>query len=167
MRTTITTIIAATTTAMLIGGAGMAVASARPTAATTAAEHFQEMAASPTSNQANVIVYGAFTAAGVDTQHNNDTDTFKFPGGSFLVTPKITSQHQHLNPATCLLTATLNISYTISRGTGRYAGITGSGHATISDLEITARGSHSACSLSKTLLAQQVFASGQGPVTLR
>jgi hypothetical protein len=165
MRKTITAIIAAATTAMLIGGAGMAAASAQPAAATT--EHFQEIAASPTSNQANVIVYGAFTAAGVDTQHNNNTDTFKFPGGSFLVTPAITSQHQHLNTATCLLTATLNISYKISRGTGKYAGITGSGHATISDLEITARNSHGACSLSKTLLAQQVFASGQGPVTLR
>ncbi len=164
MRKTITAIIAALTTAMMIGGAGMAAASARPAAATT--EHFQEMAASPTSDQAIVIVYGAFTAAGVDTQHSNNTDTFNFPGGSFLVTPAITSQHQHLNTATCLLTASLNISYKISRGTGKYAGITGSGHATISDLEITARDSHGACSLSKTLLAQQVFVSGQGPVTL-
>ena len=165
MRKTITAIIAAATTAIAISGAGMAAASARPAAATT--EHFQEMAASPTSDKASVIIYGALTAAGVDTQHNNNTDTFKFPGGSFLVTPKITSQHQHLNTATCLLTATLNISYKISHGTGKYAGITGSGHATISDLEITARDSHGACTLSKTLLAQQVFASGQGPVTLR
>jgi hypothetical protein len=82
------------------------------------------------------------------------TDTIKFPGGGFLVTPAITSQHQHLNTATCLLTATLNISYKISLGTG-------SGHATISDLETTARNSHGACSLSKTLVAQQVFVSGQ------
>ena len=139
-----------------------------PSSATRSALHAppRSQAASPTSDQANVIIYGAFTAAGVDTQHNNNTDTFNFPGGSFLVTPAITSQHQHLNTATCLLTATLNISYKISRGTGKYAGITGSGHATISDLEITARDSHGACSLSKTLLAQQVFVSGQGPVTL-
>jgi hypothetical protein len=164
MRKTITAIIAAATTAMMISGAGMAAASARPAAATT--EHFQEMVASPTSNKANVIVYGAFTAAGTDTEHKNNTDTFKFPGGSFLVTPKITGQQHHLNPATCLLTATLNISYKISRGTGKYAGISGSGHATISDLEIAARNSHGACSLNKTVLAQQVFARGQGPVTL-
>jgi hypothetical protein len=164
MRKTITAIFGAATTAMMISGAGMAAASARPAAATT--EHFQEVVASPTSDKANVIVYGAFTAGGIDTQHNNNTDTFKFPGGSFLVTPKITSQHQHLNTTTCLLTATLNISYKISRGTGKYAGISGSGHGTISDLEITARDSHGACSLSKTLLAQQVFVRGQGPVTL-
>ena len=168
MRKTITAIIAAATTAMAISGAGMAAASARPTGAATATatEHFQEMAASPTSDKASVIIYGALTAAGVDTQHNNNTDTFKFPGGSILITPKITSQHQHLSTATCLLTATLNISYKISHGTGKYAGISGSGHATISDLEITARDSHGACTLSKTLLAQQVLVRGQGPVTL-
>jgi hypothetical protein len=33
---------------------------------------------SPTSNKANVIIYGAFTAAGVDTQHNNNTDMGRF-----------------------------------------------------------------------------------------
>ncbi len=142
----------------------MAAASARPAAAT--AEHFQEMVASPTSNKAHVIAYGAFTAAGVDTQHNNNTDTFKFPGGSFLVTPKFTSPNEHLNKATCLLTENLRITYKISRGTGKYAGITGSGRATISDVEITARDSHGACSVGKTLLAQQVFVRGHGPVTL-
>ena len=60
----------------------------------------------------------------------------------------------------------MNISYKISRGTGKYAGITGSGRATISDVEITARDSHGACSVGKTLLAQQVFVRGHGPVTL-
>jgi hypothetical protein len=164
MRKTITAIIAAATTVMTISGAGMAAASARAAAATT--EHFQEMVASPTASKANVIVYGAFTAVGVDTEHQNNTDTFTFPGGSFLVTPKITTQQHHLNPTTCLLTATLNISYKISRGTGKYTGISGSGHATISDLEITARDTHGACSPNKTLLAQQVIARGQGPVTL-
>lgn len=60
----------------------------------------------------------------------------------------------------------MNIRYKISRGTGKYAGISGSGHGTISDLEITARNSRGACSLNKTLRAQQVFVRGQGPVTL-
>ena len=60
----------------------------------------------------------------------------------------------------------MRLTYKISRGTGKYAGISGTGHATLSDLEITARDAHGACSLTKTLLAQQVFARGQGPVTL-
>ena len=86
MRKTITAIIAAATTAIMIGGAGMAAASARPAAAT--AEHFQEMVASPTSNQAHVIAYGAFTAAGVDTQHNNNTDTFSSPAAASSSRPR-------------------------------------------------------------------------------
>ncbi len=55
----------------------------------------------------------------------------------------------------------MNISYKISRGTGKYVGISGSGHGAISDLEITARDSHGTCSLSKTLLAQQVVVRGR------
>jgi hypothetical protein len=164
MRKTITALIAAASAALMISGAGIAAASTRAVAAKT--EHFQEMVASPTSSKANVIVYGAFTAAGVDVENANNTDTFKFPGGSFLVTPKFTSPNEHLNKATCLLTENLRLTYKISRGTGKYAGISGTGNATLTDLEITARDSHGACSLSKTLLAQQVFARGHGPVTL-
>lgn len=164
MRKIVTALIGAATTAMMISGAATAQATPRPGAAAT--EHFQEMVASPASHKAKVIVYGAFTAAGVDVEHSNNTDTFKFPGGSFLVTPKIAGVTKHLNRATCLLTADLRLTYTISRGTGRFAGIRGSGHATIADLEITARNSSGACSTSKPLLAQQVFARGRGPVTL-
>ena len=164
MRKTIIAMIGAATTAMTISGAGMTTANAQPAAATT--EHFQEVVASPASNKANVLVYGAFTAAGVDVENANNTDTFKFPSGAFLLTPKYTVQSEHLNKATCLLTATVRLTYKISRGTGKYAGISGSGHGTIADLEITARNSHGACSTSKTPLAQQVIAHGQGPVTL-
>ena len=104
MRKTITALIAAASAALMISGAGIAAASTRAAAAKT--EHFQEMVASPTSSKANVIVYGAFTAAGVDVENANNTDTFKFPGGSFLVTPKFTRPNEHLNKATCLLTRT-------------------------------------------------------------
>jgi hypothetical protein len=60
----------------------------------------------------------------------------------------------------------VGLKYKISHGTGKYGGISGSGHATVSDLEIAARNSRGACSLAKTPLAQQVIAYGQGPVTL-
>ena len=164
MRTTLTALIGAAATAAVISGAG--IAAAAPQTARTATEHFQEMSASPTSSKASVIAYGAFTAAGVDVENTNNTDTFRFPGGSFLLTPKYTVQNEHLNKATCLLTENLRLTYKISRGAGKYAGISGSGHATLSDLEITARNSRGACSMSKTPRAQQVFARGQGPVTL-
>jgi hypothetical protein len=163
MRTTFIALIGAVTTAIAISGTGMTAASARPRAVAT--EHFQEVASAPASNTARVIAYGTFTATGTDVQHKN-TDTFKFPGGSFLVTPRYTLQSMHLNKRTCLLTQTLQLTYTISHGTGRYAGIRGSGHGTLSNLEITARNSHGACSTSKTPLAQQVIAHAHGPVTL-
>ena len=163
MRTAITALIGAATTAIMISGAGIAAAS---TQTATATEHFHEVVASPTATKANVIVYGAFTAAGVDQENHNNTDTFKFPGGSFLVTPKYTVKSEHLNKTTCLLTQNLQITYTISHGTGTYTSISGSGHGTITDLEITARNPHGACSPGKTPLAQQVIAYGQGPVTL-
>lgn len=165
MRTTITALIGAAATAIVISGAGIAAASTHAPA--TATEHFQEIVASPTATKANVIVYGAFTAAGIDQENGNNTDTFKFPGGSFLVTPKFTVKSEHLDKATCLLSQTLQVTYTISQGTGSYAGISGSGRGTLTDLEITARNSHGACSTGKTPLAQQVIGHGQGPVTLR
>lgn len=164
MRTTVTALIGAATVAIVISGAGIAAASAQT--AVTATEHFQEIVASPTATKANIVVYGAFTAAGVDQENPNNTDTFKFAGGTFLVTPKFTVKSEHLNKTTCLLTQTLQIAYTISDGTGTYTGISGSGRGTLTDLEITARNSHGACATSRTPLAQQVIAHGQGPVTL-
>jgi hypothetical protein len=164
MRAFITAAAAGAAAVAITFGAIGAAAAARPSAART--EHFQEVTASPTSNKANVIAYGAFTAAGIDTEHANNTDTFTFPGGSFLATLTYTGQTQHLNKATCLVTQTVGVTYKISHGTGKYSGISGSGHATISDLQIAARNSRGACSLAKTPLAQQVIAYGQGPVTL-
>jgi hypothetical protein len=163
MRKTFAALVGATT-AIMVSGAGMAAAGVRPAATT---EYFQEMSASPTSNRANVIAYGAaFTAAGFDVENSNNTDTFKFPGGSFLVTPKYGAEKEHLDQANCLLTENLRLTYKISHGAGRFTGISGSGHAIIADLEILARNSHRACSMSKTPRAQQVFASGHGRVTL-
>jgi hypothetical protein len=164
MRKATAALTGAVTTAIMISGAGMAAAGTQTPAATTM--HFQEVVASPASHQAHVIAYGAFTAAGTDTENGNNTNTFKFPGGSFLVTPKFTVVSEHLNKATCLHSLTLRFTYKISHGTGKYAGISGSGHGTLSDLEITARNSRGACSTNKTPLAQQVIAHGQGPVTL-
>jgi len=164
MHKAIAALTSAVITAVVISGAGVAAATTQPHTATI--EHFQEVVASPTAHQAHVIAYGAFTAAGVDVENSNNTNTFKFPGGSFLVTPRYTVVSEHLNKSTCLLTQNLRLTYTISHGTGKYAGISGSGHGTLSDLEITARNSHSACSTRKIPLAQQVIGRGQGPVTL-
>jgi hypothetical protein len=162
-------IIAAIAAATVMSSAAMAsAASSAPAGTRTASstEHFQEEATSATSATARVIAYGVFTAAGTDTENNNGTDTFRFRGGSFLVTSKFTLMRERLDAATCLLTQTLKDAYRMSRGTGRYAGIKGSGQAIVSDLEILARGAHGSCSTSKAPSAQLLYAVGQGPVTL-
>jgi hypothetical protein len=55
----------------------------------TGTEHFQAMSTSksngPTRNSL-VAFGGAFTAGGVDVQNKNNTDTFRFPGGTLHVT---------------------------------------------------------------------------------
>jgi hypothetical protein len=164
MRKTMTALIGAATTAMMIGGAGAAAAS--PSRAGLTSEHFQEVISSLTSNRGPLVAYGAFTASGTDVAHSNSDHTFKFPGGSFLVIVKAVGGHQHIDKSTCLFTATQLATYKISHGTGKYAGISGSGHATLSVLAIVARDSHGACSMSKTPHAQQTIIRGQGPVTL-
>jgi hypothetical protein len=62
-------------------------------------------------------------------ENNNNTDSFTFLGGSFLVILKYTVESEHLNKAAYLLAEKLRLTYKISRGTGKYAGISGSGTA--------------------------------------
>jgi hypothetical protein len=55
-------------------------------ASVTGTQHFQMMntTTSETSTTNPLIAWGLFTAPGVDQEHANNTDTFKFPGGTFL-----------------------------------------------------------------------------------
>lgn len=64
-------------------------------------------------------------------ENANNTDTFTFPGGSFFVTPKFAVQSEHLHKATCLFTANLRLTYKISHGAGRFAGIRSPGRGTL------------------------------------
>src|SRR5450432_237687 len=115
MHKTIAALVGAAATATMITGAGVAAASAvlpaaarHPAAisqaaahpasvhaAVTRTEHFQDLSASLTSNTSPVAAYGAFNASGTDTQGKGNTDTFTFPGGSFVVKHKVTHDRQH------------------------------------------------------------------------
>jgi len=46
---------------------------------------------------------------GTNVENNNNTDSFTFPGGSFLVTLKYTVESEHLNKAAYLLTEKLRL----------------------------------------------------------
>jgi hypothetical protein len=179
MRKTLAALISAAATVTMIAGAGVAAASpahpaslAHPASAThpasshravTGTEHFQAVSTSLTSNRSKVVAYGVFNASGVDISTSNTRDTFKFPGGKFRVTHKVTHSRQHFNTSTCAGTAHQRGTYKISHGTGKYAGISGHGRFRVRAL-IVAR--HTAHGCSRRPIAIQVIIRAHGPVTL-
>lgn len=150
-----------------IAVSGVAVASAashtaRPAASGT--EQFQLMNTSPTSSSSSIIARGVFTAGGVD-HSGNKVDTVVFPKGSFKITHSKGTGSQHFNPKTCLLTVSQKGTYTLSGGTGAYAGIKGSGTYQLSILAVGAR-SGGMCSKTAPPVAFQQLIRASGPVHL-
>jgi hypothetical protein len=167
MRKTLAALIGAAATITMITGAGVASAAtghpASPHAAVSGTEHFQAVSASLTSNKSPVVAYGAFNASGTDVSTSNTRDTFTFPGGSFRVTHKVTRSRQHFSTRTCAGSQRQRGIYKISHGTGKYAGISGSGHFRVRVLIVAAHTSHGC---SKNPIAVQVIIRAHGPVTL-
>jgi hypothetical protein len=129
---------AAIATAIAVTGITTASATPRTTFAVSGTEHFQAVTASATSSTQPVIAYGVFTAGGTDHQ-GSKVDTFVFPTGSFKVTHSKGAGTVKVNPKTCLVTASLHGTITISGGTGAYAGISGHGTYQASVLAIDAQ----------------------------
>jgi hypothetical protein len=140
-------------------------AAVRPSVSGT--EHFQLMTTSATSNKGHVIAYGLFTGPAVDIM-GNTTDTFKFSGGSFRIKHSPGRGPQHFNPRSCLLTINEHGTYTLSNGTGKYAGISGHGKYRFSILALAARRANGTCNMSqsKAPVAFQQIISASGPVRL-
>jgi len=149
-------------TAASLAVTGLTAASAH-TSGVSGTEHFQSMAASATATPV-VIAHGVFTDYGVS--HPGPTfDTFVLQKGSFQLAHKVTSTIHHFNPMTCLDQVTLKGTYTISHGTGKYTGISGSGTLLFSTLFIEARASGK-CTTTKPPVALQVVLKESGPVSL-
>ena len=62
---------------------------------------------------------------------------------------------QQVNPATCVAQFEATGQLTVGGGTGKYAGIRGSGTATINDLGIAPRTAKGACNLNATPVANE------------
>ncbi len=164
MRKIITSVVTAAAAAALVGGTGIALAASHST--TTGTESFQMMTTSGTSPNASVIASGVFTAPGTDHENQKaNTATFAFPSGTVSLKHSPGTGQQSLNPKTCLLTVNLHGTYTITGGTGSYAGITGHGNYKLSILSIGAR-SGGKCSQSKPPLAWHQVINASGPVSL-
>ena len=121
------------------------------------------MTTSGTAKTLSIIAYGAFTAPGTD--HLGKTaDTLVFPGGSFKVTLFTSAGTGSIN-SMCLSTAGEHGTYSLSHGTGTFAGIRGHGTFTMSALAIERR-VNGGCSQNAAPLAYQQLIRASGPVKL-
>ena len=130
--------------------------------------NFQMMTTSATTKTIPVIAWGLLTAAGTDRENEGGTNgtvhTFVFPGGTFQLRYHLPSAIGYsVNPRTCLSTGSGSGTYTLSGGTGRYKGISGSGHYSLNIVEIQARANGS-CSPSRPPVAFQQVITASGPV---
>ena len=142
---------------------GITAASAR-SSSVTGIENFQLMTTSATATTVPVIVYGVFTAAGVN-HTGSKVDTVVFSNGSFKINHSKVPVKIKVNPKTCLLQGSGTGKVTLLGGTGAYKGISGTPTATVSILAIAARSSGK-CSMAKPPVAFQQLIKASGKVTL-
>jgi len=75
----------------------------------------------------------------------------------------VTHAKQKLNPVNCLLVVSLTSSYKVSKGTGRYVNVSGSGTAKTQVLGVLKRLSTGRCS-PNSFSAYQETTTGHGPI---
>jgi hypothetical protein len=162
MRTKFAAGIMAILSVTIIGAAGIAAASTGPGG--TRAEHLRIMNTKATSARLSVIATGAFTAGGYVIP-GAVTDIVVFPGGTFQLRHVTHHATAGGNPSTCLLTETLRGTFTIGRGTGKYAGIRGSGRFATSIVAVTAKTHAGRCTHVQAPATYQEITTAAGTVT--
>lgn len=165
MRKTLAGLIGIAATAAIITGAAMTAANASPAAPTASGtEHFDLMTTMPSTSRYSVIATGVFTAGGTDIS-GSTTDKLELPGGTFKVHHggRIHVITEKVNQKTCLADFVAKADLTVGDGTGRYKGISGTGHAVVSELFI-ARRSKGACDPNLTPVVLQETIKAQAHV---
>jgi hypothetical protein len=150
-----TTVVAATAVITAASASGQS---------TSGTEHFSFVNTSTTSNTYSAIATGAFTAGGtanLPTGHG----TLKFSAGTITVTDKGGKAKVKTSLKKCIQSTTQSGTYTITGGTGAYAGITGSGKFKAAFVQVgpTVKGK---CSTKANAVAAQSAVVGSGPVIL-
>jgi hypothetical protein len=107
-------------------------------------EHLRIMSTKAHSLRLSVIATGAVTAGGYDKPART-IDTIVLPGGTFTFTHLSTSFTGTANPRTCLITETDKGTFTLGGGTGKYAGIHGSGTYVTSIVAVAAKNHAGQC----------------------
>jgi len=152
MRRTLVTAITLVSAAAMTSGAGLALASASPAVARH--ETFRTISTSETAKKQSVIATGSFTAGG-SVIPGHTTDKVSLYRGTFEVTRHVSFRTPPTPPKGCILRVTERGTYKLGHGTGRYAGIRGSGKYTSRITDVFARTGSSNCG--KTVAFQQIM----------
>lgn len=145
-------------------GLGASAAFAHPQTAGKSVEH---IAIGGTESDQSVVLWGPVSTGGKDISHGQ-YDLLKLPGGTLRINHPDKQSHyrQHVDKRTCHYSATITGKYTITKGTGRYRGVTGHGSYHASIQAIAKRAKSGACDERKAPVANVFSVSGHGPVAL-
>jgi hypothetical protein len=166
-----TKILAIAAAVAVIGGIGVTAASAGATAATfrRGTEHLTMMGASLTTTPISVIATGLFTDGGTIPDKawapGPTTSTITLGRGTIRLRETLVRHTDNLNTTTCLETASARGTYKLSHGTGRYAGISGSGRYIVTGRLVFGRTATGACATWR-IIADQAILTLSGPALL-
>ena len=154
-------VVVAVSAAAIAGGSSAAFAAASP--GRSSAEHFRIMSTQAKSHRLSVIATGAFTAGGYEIPRRGG-DVIVLPGGT--LTLRLSENHgSDSGSSTCLFTETARGTFTIGHGTGRYAGITGSGKARTASIAVTAKNAAGQCIHVNNPATYQAITTANGTIT--
>jgi hypothetical protein len=152
---------------------GTSIAAAAPPqqqSAKQGAEHLVIMGISARSGALSVIATGLFTDGGTASLLPPEPYlVLKLGAGSIRLTARGAAKFK-LDRATCLVTISGHNTYTLGHGTGKYAGIRGSGRFTITGSQVIRRKAGGACESERPtshLKAEQLIIALTGSATFR
>ncbi len=79
------------------------------------------------NDRQTVVATGPVAGVGSVTPIDAESDLLSFANGTLRLDHPQTGGDFHLNPLTCVATATFSGTYTLGQGTGAYAGVSGAG----------------------------------------
>jgi hypothetical protein len=162
-------VITAAVAAVAISGAAVTAASAHESASVSrhGSEHFTLMASLTKTGEASIIATGLFTDGGtIDIGKPGRSADMKLGRGTIRLVSNNGGGFTKVNTATCLMTQTGSGSYKLSHGTGKYAGINGSGHFSTTIRSVSRHKRDGSCALNR-VLAYQAVVTLTGTATLR
>jgi hypothetical protein len=89
-------------------------------------EHFTAVSTS-VNGPTTVVAAGPIAAAGTDVESGHHRGVFSFPDGTLTIKHQAVTGRQTFDSRTCVFTDSQTGTYTIVKGTGAYAHVSGSG----------------------------------------